>query len=207
MIQTTLNVSCILVDNFVVLSSLKNVIRIIQSDWNWLSASVSIVWPWSDTLHQETWNLSEIALNFHKYLTSNASLLKIAETSPIENSYSSSSIVPLSDPKIVNHWADATGYKAFFTAFWIVFAYFTIAACKFAAFSLNFQKITTSSSVFKWIFFFSFWILLMSSLANPRILSSSFCLVSKRMMTRSPPMAWYSWMFSATNLSLIMISS
>ena len=169
--------------------------------------SINIIWPWSYALNQEVWYFGEFSLKLNTYFTSNTSVLKIADTIPIENSYSSSSIDPLSEPKIVNHLPVARGYEAFLTACKIVFAYLYIAAWRFVAFSLNFQKITTSSSVFKWIFFFSFWILLIISLANPLILSSSFCLVSKTTMTLSPPMAWYSWMFSATKTYLMMMSS
>ncbi len=148
-------------------------------------------------------NQPKININF----TSNASVLNTAETIAIENSYSSSSMVPLSLPKSVNHCAWASGSKVFLTACWIVFAYFYMAALRFVDFSAKFQKTTTSSSVFKWIFFLSFWILFMISLANPLIFNSSFCLVSRTTMTLSPPMASYSWMFSTTNLSLIMMSS
>lgn len=122
-------------------------------------------------------------------------------------SYYYSSIVPLSVPTMLNPLELSSGSKTFLTAFWIILFYLSIAAVRFLEFSENLQKMNTSSSVFKWIFFFNFWILLMIYLANPLIFNYSSCLVSNKTITLSPPIDWYSWMFYSTNLYLIMISS
>lgn len=122
-------------------------------------------------------------------------------------SYSYSSMAPLSLPKTLKPLTLERGSKSFLTAFWIILLSFSNAVWRFVAFYENCQKMKTSSSVFKWILFLSFWTLLMIYLANPLTLNYSFCLVSNKTMTLSPPIAWYSWMFSSTNFSLMIMSS